>query len=182
VNNATANIAANVNQIAEQLSLPPMMLCAGAGFGLFLLYHLINYLGAWSLNFLAFFSALLTPALFVILIFTQAKNNDKHILFIAPFGLRGLLSVIFLLRSLTTMSWLGWLANLAHLALGGLFILTVFGRFDGKKLMPILSGAAAVVLGILYFRYGFMSGMAQIVYFGSALLLLLGLGMSENKN
>lgn len=182
VNSAAETVTAGVNQLAEQLSLSPFMLCAGAGMGLLLLYNLVNYLGAWSLTLPTFFSALLTPALFALLIFTQSKNKDRNILFIAPFGLRGLSSVIFLLRSLTTMSLRGWLANLAHIALGALFILTVFGKLDGKRIMPIVSGAAAVVLGIMYFRYGFMSGLMQIIYFGSVLLILLSLDMAGKRN
>jgi hypothetical protein len=172
--NAAGAVSSGITRPAERLSPTPIMLGAGAGFSLIFLYNLINYLGAWSLTFLNFFSALLTPALFALLIFTQAKNSDKHILFIAPFGLRALLSIIFLLRSITSMSLPGLLVNIVHIAIGVLFIMTVFGKLDGKKILPILSGAAAVVLGAVYFRYGFLSGLAQTVYFGSVMLLSLG--------
>jgi hypothetical protein len=178
----------NAVQLTQTLSLSPKLLGAAAGFSLFFLYYLINYLGAWSLTFSGFLTYLAVPVLFVGIILTGSKDSDKYILFAAPFGLRALMSVFFLLRAIFSshhsMSFQGWLTHGVHIALAVLYCLTILGRFSGKKIILILSGTAAVVLGILSFRSGFFSGLTQIVYFASTLVLIMELdierkGMSQ---
>lgn len=172
-------IKAAVTQLADSLSLTPKLLGAAAGFALVFLYYFICYLGAWTLSFWTFLTNLLAPALFAGLILAKFKNNGKLIYFSIPFGLRGLCALIFLLRNLTTMSFQGWAANLAYISLAILFVMTMLGKFNGKKIMLGISAAAGVFLTLLSFRYGFLNGLLPLVYFGSVFALITELNFPE---
>jgi hypothetical protein len=171
----------SITQYAQKMPATTKLLCASAGMALIFLYYLINYLGPWSLTFLGFISYLLVPGLFAALIFSKAQGKGESILFIAPFALRGLTSLVNLFRSIAILSLQGWLINLSHIGLAVLFVVTVFSMYNGKRVMQVLSGAAAIVIGIMALGSSILGGLVQFIYFAAVFLLLWELDIVPSK-
>jgi len=173
--------AEGANKLAQRFSISTKLLGVCAGMAFIFVYYLIVILDAWHFSFLNFLGLVVVPGLFVAILITQSRNANRNVMLIVPFALRALTSVIGLLGTLSYISFQGALQHIVHISIAALFVVTVFGIFDGKKIMMIVSGAATILFGVLSFRFSFIAVLVTIIYFASIFVLVTEVNAADSN-